>query len=99
MNRRNRLVGRAAKRKSFEWRQLFMRALLTHQDEMKKVDLPHAVVESSFDLSRWRYNVNAQVNAAAGNAKFFSLEQGSGAKFASYVNEAINLDHIVTCNC
>lgn len=71
--------------------------LVTHQDDMKKVDLSHVVVEASADITRFRFDVNAQVNAVTGDCVVFSHEQGTGGKNASALLELILLDHILTC--
>ena len=86
-----------ALQRPFKWRQRPEMALLTHQDDMTKVDLPHTVVESSSDITRWRFDINAHVNAITGDAVIFSHEQGAGPKRASTLIETIILDHLMTC--
>lgn len=72
-------------------------AVITHQDDMSKVDLPHIVVNSSADITRWRFNVNAHVSSVTKEAVVFSHEQGTGPKNASAILEMILLDHLVRC--
>ena len=81
----------------FGWCQRRNFALVTHQDDMTKVDLPHIVVDASADITRWRFDVNAHVNAVTGDCVVFSHEQGAGSKNASSIIETVLLDHIVTC--
>ena len=81
----------------FGWCQRQNRALVTHQDDMTKVDLPHVVVDASADITRWRFDVNAHVIAVTGNCTVFSHEQGAASKTSSSILELILLDHILTC--
>ena len=80
----------------YRWRQRPNHALLTHQDDMTKVDLPHFVTEASGDITRWRYDINAHVNAINGNCVVLLHEQGPGSKNATAIAEGIILDHILT---
>lgn len=72
-------------------------AIITHQDDMSKVDLPHSIVSASSDSTRWRYDINAHVSAVAADSIVFSHEQGAGPKNASSIIEVILLDHIMRC--
>lgn len=65
---------------------------------MTKVDLPSFVVEASADITRWRYDVEAHVNAITHAKDVYSHEQGSGAKNGSSIIENILLDHLLTCS-
>lgn len=79
------------------WRQRHDHAILTHQDDMTKVDLPSFIITASSDITRWRYDVNAHVSAVTGECVVFSHEQGTGAKTGSSIIELILLDHILRC--
>lgn len=72
-------------------------AVITHQDDMTKVDLPSFIINASSDITRWRYDVNAHVSAVTGECIVFSHEQGGGAKTGSSIMEVILLDHILRC--
>lgn len=79
------------------WRELRGRAVMVHQDAMNKVDLPSSVECATSDITRWRFDVNAQVSAVTGSASVFSHEQGTGPKNASEIFEIVLLDHLLTC--
>lgn len=79
------------------WTSLQNHASVTHQDDMTKVDLPHFVVNASADITRWRFDVNAHVNAVTKDAVVFSHEQVTGSKNASAIIEMILIDHLVRC--
>lgn len=57
---------------SAEWNLYPDRAMITHQDDMSKVDLPHFVVSASSDITRWRFDVNAHVSSVTNDAVVFS---------------------------
>lgn len=80
-----------------EWNSMYNHAMITHQDDMTKVDLPHFMVNVSADITRWRFDVNAHVNAVTKEAIIFSHEQGTGSKNASAIMEMILIDHLVRC--
>ena len=80
------------------WRSRSDLALFTHQDDMTKVDLPHIIVSASADITRWRFDVNAHVNAITGDCHVFSHDQGTGSKNASTIFEEVLLDHILSCS-
>lgn len=82
---------------SFEWLQCPDRAILTHRDDMTKVDLPCFIVNASADITRWRFDVNAHVVAITDESISFSHEQGTGPKNGSSVLELILLDHLLRC--
>lgn len=79
------------------WNSMPNHAIVTHHDDMTKVDLPHFVVNASADITHWRFDVNAHVSAVTKESVIFSHEQGTGAKNASAIIEMILLDHIVRC--
>lgn len=62
------------------WRQRHYHAVITHQDDMTKVDLPSFIIEASSDITRWRYVVNAHVDSVTGECVGFSHEQGGVQK-------------------
>lgn len=64
---------------------------------MSKVDLPSIVMEASFDITRWRFDLNAHVSAVTDHALVLSHEQGCGVKSSSVIMEMILLEHIVNC--
>ena len=77
------------------WNQHYEHAIITHQDDMTKVDLPYFVQSASADITRWRFDVNAHVSSVNGDGIVFSHEQGSGSKNASCIIEEIILDHVL----
>ena len=77
------------------WTSLQNYAVVTHQDDMTKVDLPHFLVNASADITRWRFDMNALVSAVTKYAVIFSHEQGTGSKNASAIIEMILIDHLV----
>lgn len=79
------------------WRENPYHGMITHQDDMTKVDLPSFVQTASSDITRWRYDVNAHVNAVTEDCTVFSHEQGTGPKNASSIMELITLDHLLRC--
>lgn len=79
------------------WNSLADHAVITHQNDMTKVDLPHFMVNASADITRWRFDVNAHVSSVTKEAVVFSHEQGTGSKNASAIVEMILLDHLVRC--
>lgn len=79
------------------WNSMPDHAVITHQDDMTKVDLPHFVVNVTADITRWRFDVDAHVSSVTKEAIIFSHEQGTGSKNASAIIEMIILDHLVRC--
>lgn len=79
------------------WNSMANHAIVTHQDDMTKVDLPHFVVNVSADITLCCFDVNAHVSAVSKEAVVFSHEQGSGSKNASAILDMILLDHLVRC--
>lgn len=79
------------------WNRLPSHAIITHQDDMTKVDLPYFIESASADITRWRFDANAHVSAVNDDAVVFSHEQGTGSKNSSCVAEEIILDHIIRC--
>lgn len=79
------------------WRQRHYHAVLTHQDDMTKIDLPSFIISASSDITRWRYDVNAHLSAITNETIVFSHEQGVGAKTGSSEMELVLLDHILRC--
>lgn len=73
------------------WNVLKNHAILIHQDAMTKVDLPHFLTEASCDITRFRFDITAFVNAITGDTTVFSHEQGSGPKNSSSIIEEILL--------
>lgn len=70
---------------------------ITHQDDSTKVNLPHATVDSSADITLWRCGVNSNVNAISGASNVFSYDQGRGPKNSSAIVETIVLEHVLNC--
>lgn len=79
------------------WNSLSDHAIITHQDDMTKVDLPHFVTHVSGELARWRFDINAHVSSVNDDCVIFSREQGTGSKNSSAIAEMIILDHLVRC--
>ena len=71
--------------------------LLTHADDMSAINIPHFVLNSVSELTRFAYSVNAHVSPITGNATVFSVEQGEGPHDSSSVFEKVLLDHFLTC--
>lgn len=86
---------RAMNRPGGDWNSMPDHAMITHQDDMTKVDLPHFVISVSGDITRWRFDVNAHVSPITREAVIFSHEQGTGSKNSSSIIEMILLDHLV----
>ena len=79
------------------WCSRFGMGMITHQDDMSKVDLPSTIVDASCDITRFRFNVNAHVNLTTKDSVVFSHEQGSGPRNGSSVMETILLQHLLQC--
>lgn len=80
----------------FEWRGRHDHAIFTQQDDMKKVDLPCFVRTAPSDITMWRHDVNAHVNAINDESMMFSHDQVGGFKNASSIMEVL-LDHVLRC--
>ncbi len=82
----------------FPWRERKSHALTTHSDESTKFDLPSIIVEATSDISRFRFDSNANCNPITENAVVLSHEQGSGKeRTASTIIQTILIDHLLTC--
>lgn len=64
---------------------------------MSKVDLPYFLIDVSMNLTRFRFDVSAHVNAIDQEAIAMSYEQGSPPKGRSELIESILIDHILRC--
>lgn len=65
------------------------RAIITHRDDMAKVDLPHFVLNASAHITRWRFDVHAHASAVFKETMIFSHEQGTWPKNSSAIIEMI----------
>lgn len=70
-------------------------ALLTHQDDYTKINLPRIAVDYSAGITRWIYGVNSHVNNISGSNTIFSYEKGFEPKNASSIVETINIEHVL----
>lgn len=77
---------------SFDWQKRSSHALITHQDEITKVDLLSCVVSASADITRWSFDATAHIDAFTGDCLVYSYEQGFCPKKGSSLS-SLFLDH------
>lgn len=81
----------------FAWCDRKDHAIVTHQDDMTKVDLPSFSVSASSDITRFRFDVSGHVNAITEECHVYSHELGCVAKSGGLIMETILLDHVLRC--
>lgn len=89
--------GKMANEEVLAWWSKVGKAMVTDEDAMTKFYLPTFVVEVSFTLTRFRYDVTTHLNLVTDEANVFTHELGMVPKGSAEIIEDMLLDHIIRC--